>query len=87
MYFNQLLKAVTDKSIFLNFDFWMSAAFLIYYLGSFVIFLSIYALPILVYSVEDQLSVGNLWAGQNILLFVSAICVNTGVVWIIYHRE
>ncbi len=87
MYFNQLLKAVTDKSIFLNFDFWMSAAFLIYHLGSFVIFLSLYALSILVYGVEDQLSIGNLWAGQNILLFVSAICVNTGVVWIIYHRE
>jgi len=87
MYFNQVLKAVSDKSIFLNFDFWISMAFLIYYLGSFVIFLSLYALSGLVSRMEDQLSIGNLWAGQNILLFVSAICINTGVVWIIYHRK
>ena len=87
MYFNQVLKAVSDKAIFLNFDFWMCVAFLIYYLGSFVIFLSLYALSGLVSRLEDQLSIGNLWAGQNILLFVSAICINTGVVWIIYHRK
>lgn len=87
MYFNQVLKAVSDKSIFLNFDFWINVAFLIYHLGSFVIFLSLYALSVLVYRWEDRLSIGNLWAGQNILLFVSAICINTGVVWIIYHRE
>ena len=26
MYFNQVLKTVSDKSVFLNFDFWMSVA-------------------------------------------------------------
>jgi hypothetical protein len=87
MYFNQVLKTISNKSIFLNFDFWISVSLLVYHLGSFVIFLSLYALSVLVYRWEDRLSIGNLWAGQNILLFVSAICINTGVAWIIYHRE
>ena len=87
MYFNQVLKTVSGKSIFLNFDFWMCVALLIHHLGSLVIFLSLYALSALVHRWEDRLSIGNLWGGQNILLFISAICINTGVTWIIYHRK
>lgn len=87
MYFNQILKRVPNESIFLNFDFWINIAFFIYHLGAIIIFLSIYALSILVSRWQDHLSIGTLWAGQNIFLFISAVCITTGVIWGNYHKR
>jgi hypothetical protein len=87
MYFSQVLKRVSNESIFLNFDFWINIAFFIYHLGAIIIFLSIYALSVLVSRWQDHLSIGSLWAGQNIFLFFSAVCITTGVIWGNYHRR
>lgn len=86
-YFNQMLRKVSNESILINLDFWINISFLIYHLGSIIIFLSIYTLTMLVNEWKDHLNVGNLWAGQNILLFLSAVCLMSGAIWISFHKK
>jgi len=87
MYFNQALKTPSKDSITLNFDFWINISLLIYYTGAMMIFLSIYALSGLVKEWQDHLSIGTLWAAQNIFLFLSSLCITAGALWINYHRK
>lgn len=70
MYFNQLLANVTEKSILSDFNFWLVSGYLLYFLGSFII--------ILLYRTVDIDNSGNVWAMQNIILFLSALITLVG---------
>jgi len=70
MYFNQLLANVTEKSILNNFNFWLVSGYLFNYLGAFII--------ILLYRTVDLDDTGNVWAMQNIILFLSALITLAG---------
>ncbi len=87
MYFNQALKTYSKDSILLSFDFWINISLLIYYTGAMIIFLSIYALSGLVKEWQDHLSIGSLWAAQNIFLFLSSLCITSGVLWVNYQKK
>ena len=84
IYFNHLLNNVSEKSISINIDFWINTAFLIYYLGSFIIFFTYYFLTkklLIKYTSEGEKSLTNLWGYHNMLLFSCAVCILIGVIW------
>ena len=87
IYFIQLLKKSSEESILMNFNFWINVSFLIYHLGAIIIFLSIYILTNMVSKWQDRVNIGNLWAAQNILLFLSALCLSYGFIWITFHKK
>ena len=87
IYFIQLLKKSPGETILMNFNFWINISFLIYHLGAIIIFLSIYILTNMVSKWQDRLNIGNLWAAQNILLFLSALCLSYGFIWIKFHKK
>ncbi|HVZ96641.1 MAG TPA: hypothetical protein VG847_07185 [Chitinophagaceae bacterium] len=70
MYFNQLLNNISEKSILNNFNFWLVSGYLINFLGSFII--------ILLYRTVDYDDTGNVWAMQNIILFLCSIITFVG---------
>lgn len=84
-YFNQILINVSNKSILLIYGFWINSGFLIYYLPSSVIHLSIYTLTKM-YG-KFTVSQNYIWGAQNIVLFLSAICISSGVIWIYYQKK
>jgi hypothetical protein len=80
-YFHELLATLTDKNILLNFNLWVVSGYLIYFLGGFLIILS--------YSYfSDKLSFANrtiladLWAVQNVLLFITSTLTLCSFLWI-----
>ena len=90
MYFHQVLKNVTERSILKQFDFWLSAGYLIYFLGSFIIFLSYYHYTkqiLAAFTKELQYLVNALWGVHNLLLFVSALSLLIGSIWLTYRKK
>ncbi|KAA9034547.1 hypothetical protein FW778_22180 [Ginsengibacter hankyongi] len=70
LYFDQLLRNVTEQDILFQFDFWLVSGYLVYFLGSFII--------ILFYRSVDIDDSGNVWALQNIILFLSSVVTLAG---------
>jgi hypothetical protein len=90
LYFHQLLSNVTDQNIFQDFNFWLSSGFLIYFLGNFIIFLTYhyFTLQILAtYTDAERDILTNLWGLHNCLLFVGALSLLGGSLWIVYRRR
>ncbi len=90
MYFHQLLSNVTDQNIFYDFNFWLTSGFLIYFLGSFIIFLTYHYFTVKIlatYTREERHVLTNLWGLHNCLLFVGALMLLTGSLWIVYRRK
>ncbi len=90
MYFHQLLKNVTGVSILGEFNFWLASVYLIYFVGSFIIFVSYYYLTnkiLSTYTKEERHLMTALWGLHNVLLFVSAISLLTGCLWVTYRRK
>lgn len=90
LYFHQLLSNVTDQNIFQDFNFWLSAGFLIYFLGNFIIFLTYhyFTLQILAtYTEAERDMLTNLWGLHNCLLFAGALSLLGGSLWIVYRRR
>lgn len=66
MYFRQSLLDIKEESILLNFNFWLNSAYLLYFLGSFVI--------VLFYEGATPRLRGDIWSVHNfILLFTTTI--------------
>lgn len=70
LYFDQLLRNVTEQNILYQFDFWLVSGYLLYFLGSFIIILFYRSV-----NIDDS---GNVWALQNIILFLSSVVTLTG---------
>ena len=70
LYFDQLLRNVSENNILYQFDFWLVSGYLIYFLGCFIIILFYRSVAI------DQR--GIIWSLQNIILFLSAAVTLTG---------
>jgi hypothetical protein len=90
LYFHQELSNVKDQNILDDINFWLSSGFLIYFLGSFIIFLTYhyFTLKILAtYTLEDRAILTNLWGLHNCLLFVGALSLLGGSLWIIYRKK
>lgn len=84
-YYRELLRFIPFEPVLLSLDFWIINSMLIYYLSSGIIFLTIYVLTPKVHNLQDAYIVTDFWAGHNIVLFLSSICLITGVIWI--YRE
>ena len=90
LYFHQLLSNVTDENIFHNFNFWLTTGYLIYFLGSFIIFLTYHYLTtkiLATFTMEEQLLLTSLWGLHNCLLFTSAGLLLGGSLWLGYRRK
>lgn len=90
MYFHQVLTNVSEMSILKDFNFWLSSSYLLYFVGSFIIFLSFYSLTnqiIKTNSSDGKELVVALWGLHNVLLFVGALSLLTGSLWISYRRK
>jgi len=92
MYLHQILSNVTEEALSLNFDFWFVSSQLIYFLGSFIIFLTFNyltrkILPAELYSEENRTLLTNLWGVHNVLLFLSSLLTLGSVIWIAFHKK
>lgn len=92
MYMHQILTNVTEDPLSHNFDFWFVSAQLIYYLGSFFIFLTYgyltqKILTTNLYSYENRIYLSQLWRVHNVLLFLSSLITSAGIVWISFRRK
>lgn len=90
MYFHQLLKNVSEVSILKDFNFWLSSSYLLYFVGSFIIFINFYNLTnkiIKTNASEGRDLVVALWGLHNVLLFLGALLLLTGSLWISYRRK
>lgn len=90
MYFHQLLNNVTEQSLFHNFNFWLTSAYLIYFLGSFIIFLTYRYFTdkiMATYTDAERDILTNLWGLHNCLLFAGAVLLLAGSVWIVYRKK
>lgn len=90
MYFHQALKNVTEISILKEFNFWLASGYLVYFAGSFIIFVSYYYLTkkiLHTYTTAERDILTALWGMHNALLFISALSLLTGSLWITYRRK
>jgi hypothetical protein len=90
MYFHQVLKNVTEVSILKDFNFWLSSSYLLYFVGSFIIFVNYYSLTnqiLKTYTSEERQLLMALWGLHNVLLFLGALSLLTGSLWITYRRK
>jgi hypothetical protein len=90
MYFHQVLTHVTETNILRDFNFWLSAGYLIYFSGSFLIFVSYYYLTTKIlstYTQQERDLLTMLWGVHNILLFASAFLLLAGSLWLTYRKK
>jgi hypothetical protein len=90
MYFHQVLTHITETNILRDFNFWLSAGYLIYFAGSFLIFVSYYYLTTKIlstYTNQERDLLTMLWAVHNILLFASAFLLLAGSLWLTYRKK
>ena len=90
MYFHQLLKHVTEADILRQFNFWLASGYLIYFVGSFIIFVSYYYLTtkiLTTYTQEERALLKSLWGMHNVLLFICALSLLIGSIWVTYRRR
>jgi len=92
MFMHQILTNVSDKSLWANFEFWYVASLMIYFLGSFVIFLTFSyltrkILPAELYSDENRDLLTALWGVHNVLLFLGSLLTLGSLIWISFHKK
>lgn len=90
LYFRQELKKFDGSEIFLTFNFWYASSLVLYYLGSFIIFLSYYFLTSEIindYTDKQRDTLTLLWGLHNILLFLSSLITISGTLWVIFRRK
>jgi len=92
MFMHQILSNVSDKSLLVNFEFWYVASLMIYFLGSFVIFLTFgyltrKILPAQLYSNENRDLLTAVWGVHNVLLFLGSLLTLGSLVWISFRKK
>jgi hypothetical protein len=79
LYFDQLLRNVSEQNILNDFDFWLISGYLLYFLGGFFL--------ILMYKDANVEQRGIIWAIQNTILLCSSLVTLTGTLWIQRRRN
>lgn len=79
MYYDQLLRNVSELNILQQFDFWLVSSYLVYFLGCPVIALYYKTVPI-----PER---GTVWTMQNVILFISSLIVLAGYLNIHSRRK
>lgn len=79
LYFDQLLRNVSELNILYKFDFWLVSGYLFYFLGCFFL--------ILFYESATVEQRGNVWTLQNVILFLSSLITLSGNLWIRYQKK
>jgi hypothetical protein len=90
LYFQQVLRNVTEWNILLDFDFWLISGYLLYFLGSFfiIIFWSELSSQVVLKATKVQQDQFNLlWSVHNILLFLSAVIALISSIWIRSYQK
>lgn len=90
VYFHQMLRHVSERKITLGIDFWIVAGYLLYYLGRFFIIQTYEYLTNKImhtYTHEERKILTLLWAIPNVFLFVSALLLLGGTIWINYRMK
>jgi len=90
VYFYQLLRNVNEYKVWANFDFWLISAYLLYFLGSFFIFLLYSNLTyniLATYTLEQRILLSVLWGVHNVLLFLSSVITLVSSLWITYRNR
>ena len=77
LFFDQVLRNVSELNILHQFDFWLAAGYLMYFLSCFFI--------ILFYDNVEVKYRALLWSVQNIILLFSALLTLAGSLWISYR--
>jgi hypothetical protein len=88
LYFYGVLTNVRIRQF--DFNFWLVSGYLIYFLVSFVIFLTYHNLTnriLNTYTSEERRLLTALWGVHNVLLFLSAMTTLIGSVWITYRNR
>lgn len=83
-YIHDFFYKMDEKNVIKTPDFWLVSFYLIYFLGSFVIFLTFeyFTNKILEsYTVTERNILTLLWGYHNVLLFFCAIASLTGILW------
>lgn len=90
VYFYQLLKHVNEYKVWADYDFWLVSAYLLYFLGSFFIFLLYSNLTFNIldtYTQEQRKLLTILWGVHNVLLFLSSVTTLVSTIWITYRNR
>jgi hypothetical protein len=90
MYFHQVLQNVTHFNILKDFNFWLASGYLIYFVGSFIIFVSYYYFTkkiLKTYTKAERDVLTALWGLHNVLLFISALSLLIGSLWVTYRKK
>jgi hypothetical protein len=90
VYFYQLFNRVDEFKVWTNFDFWLISAYLLYFLGSFFIFLLYSNLTYNIldtYTHEQRILLSILWGVHNVLLFLSSVITLVSSLWITYRNR
>jgi len=91
IYLYQLLKNVKEEPLSFNLDFWVASSILVYFLGSFVIFLTFGFLTKRAMEADPTFtwssSLMALWGIHNVLLFLSSLTIFSSVLWISFRRK
>lgn len=79
LYFDQVIRNVSEVNILHQFNFWLVSGYLLYFLSCFFI--------ILFYVYAGINGRRTIWTLQNIILFLSSVITLTGNLWIQYRRK
>ena len=90
LFFYAILSGISENKIWHQFDFWLVSALLLYFLGSFFIFLMYSNLTyniLSTYTNEQRKSLTILWGVHNVLLFLSSLTTLFSSLWISYRNR
>ena len=89
-YFYDVLSHVSESAIWHRIDFWLVSGYMLYFLGSFFIFLQFANLAYNIldtYTDKQRAPLTMLWGVHNVLLFISSLTTLLGSVWIAFRRK
>jgi len=88
LFMHQILTNITAEPLSHNFDFWFVSTQLIYHLGAFGIFLTYnYLTKRILPSGENRNLIRDVWLVHNVLLFLTALLLAGGILWITFRRK
>lgn len=90
VYFYDVLIRVGEVPLWHRFDFWLVSGYLLYFLGSFFIFLQFANLTYNIldtYTDKERAALTILWGVHNVLLFLSSLTTLSGSLWIVFRRK
>ena len=86
LFLRQKFKSVNEEPLFLRFDMWLVSGYLLYFLGAFLVIL-MYRYYTNKLPPEKQYLLADIWAVQNVLLFVSSLLVLIGFLWGSFRKK